>query len=438
MNGDVLFFDFAFEEYLPVIEKAAERGVRPIMNQPPMREALASRGTPSASFLEFTKDGDAEYAARSGKALGERFAAGIRKPGAANAFDSLQGNLLVSGGRDLVESILSMAQNQLLIARIMRRLIETTDLRGIVMRSCMSAGQRVIEATARQHGIPMIELAHGNLLWASDPAVRNTPWHSTVFGSRQKEIFLGSGSDPELVHVTGAPQWDVLYGNELRQSKEEARAELGIPQDQSLIIYASIFASGATLAFTEISLGLMEANEIFAEAVSLLVPAPLVAVRPHPGESMQKPGRRPTAAELSDYRRWFLDRGVNLLHVDYSRGTLVREKALLIRAADVVVTSQSSLVSEVLILDRPCVILDARTTPIEPFYQPSDGVLSARNPGELSEILDRILTDPGYSDSLREQARTALPELNHLNDGQASDRVADLIVEIGQTTRRTL
>ncbi len=430
MNGDILFFDFAFEEYLKVVEEAARLGARPIMNQPPMRELLEERGVLAAGFHEFAREEDAEYAAQASKALGKRFAAGISTPGAASAFETAQANLLSSGGSDLVKHILSMAENQLLIARVMRRLIDTSDLRAVVMRSCLSSGQRVIQALSDQAGIPVIELAHGNLLKASDPSMRTTPWHSAVYGSRQREIFIESGADPQRVHVTGAPQWDVLYEDAVRQSKKEARDSLGIPHNLPLVLYASVFASGSVMAFTEIGIGLMKANEIFAEAVSSLMPAPLVAVRPHPGESSQRPGREPTVAELSDYRKWFAEQGVNLLHVDYSRGTIVREKATLIRAADVVVTSQSSLVTEILILDRPCVILDARARPIEPFYEESDGVRSVRGATELAGLLDRILTDPDYANSLRAAARESLPALNHENDGCASARVAELVVQI--------
>jgi hypothetical protein len=432
MNADVLFFDFSYEEYLPIIHKAAERGIRPIMNQPPMRQILVEQGGQARAFFEFAEAGDVSAASEQSKGMGRRFATAITSPTAATAFDSEAGNLLLAGGRSMVEKILAMAENQVLIVRIMERLIASTDLRAVVMRSCLSSGQRVLQAVAARHGIPVIELSHGNPAWGADLAPPAYDWHFAVFGERERLAVIALGSDPTLVHATGAAQWDILYTPEARLSKKQARQELGLPLDRPFILYAGGFASGGTLFFADKALMLLDCNEMFAEAVGQLAQKPLVAVRPHPGESRQKPGRPPNTAELADYRKWFADKGVELIHVDYSQASLVRDKASLIRAADVVVVpdASSTLITEVMILDRPVVMVDAGPTPFHKFYTPADGVSWVHDADELRAELSRILESDTYCEELRRLRELALPDLNLNHDGASADRVVDLIEQV--------
>ena len=435
MNGEVLFFDFAFREFLPIIHEAVRRGMRPIMNQPPMRQILLQEGIAARAYLEFMDSGDSEYASRQARALAERFSASVTAEGAAGAFDVEDGNLLVSGGGTLVRQILSTVENQLLVARITRRLIEMTDLKAVVMRSCMSAGQRVIQEIAMARGIPVIELSHGNPPRSSELAGPLNTWHMAVLGSREKEILVGRGADPDRIHLTGGPQFDPLYEDAVRVSKAEARARLDLPMDRPFVVFAGSFNSGRTLHFADDGLNLLWSNDLFVEALSRMDPVPLVAVRPHPGEARQQPARMPTQAELQDYQRWFAERGIRLMHVDYDSASLVKEKALLLRAADAVVVqaTSSTLITETLILDRPVFKFDYPSGATPSFYEDEDGVITVPDANQLSEQLDRILHDPAFLKSRLEEARQALPSLNHGNDGKAALRVVDLVESLGSS-----
>lgn len=432
MRRELLFFDFAFEEYLDIIADAATRGFRPIMNQPPMRAVLEERGVHTRPFAEFATQKDAEYAKERTRSLGRQLTSTLTSREAAGAFDSPSGNLLVAGGSDLVRKMLDMAQNQILIARIMERLIQSTDLGAVVMRSCLSSGQRTLQTVAASHGIPVLELSHGNPAWGADLAPPEYHWHFGVFGTREREALLDMGSQPELVHATGAAHWDHLYRNEFRPSKEQARASLGLPQDRPFIVLAGGLASGGTPFFARKAVQLMDASSIFLEGVSRLMPPPLVAVRPHPGESRQKPGRPPTPAEMADYRRWFADSGVELIHIDYSQRSLVNEKAVVFRAADVIVVpdASSTVVTEAMILERPVILIEPGETPFMRFYTEQDGIPTARTGNELGMLLDKILLDEPYRQGLLKQIEAALPELNQGHDGQSTARVVDLIEQI--------
>lgn len=428
MKGEVLFFDFAFEDFLPVIEEAAARGLRPLMNQPPMRQRLSERGVHAQGFETFAVQEDSDYARRGARALRERFARGLSAPGAAQAFATDGSNLLLSGSRDLVEQILALAENQLLISRVMHRLVASTDLKAVVMRSCMSAGQRVVQEVAMKHGVPVLELSHGNPSRDLEFSGPVGSWHKAVFGSRERDVLAARGTDSTLLHLTGAAQWDGLYQPGCRPSKEEARQNLGIPLDRPFILLTGSFSSGRTLYFADTSLFLMEAMETFVGAVAQLPGAPLVAIRPHPGEWRQGAMRSPNQAELTEYRQWFTERGVNLIHVDYDTSSLIREKTALIRAADVVVvqSTSSTIATEALILDRPVVVF-SNPPLVESFYTEADGVGTAESIPQLADLLDRLLGDPAHQEAVRAAAREALPHLNHGNDGRAGIRIVDLI-----------
>ena len=432
MKGDVLFFDFGFDEYLGVIEAAASRGISPIMNQAHMRARLATRGVTAKGFLDFADTRDQEEAREQAREVMRNFSGAIAQRDPAMAFDAEPGNLLLAGGTELVRSVLQIAENQILVANIMRRVIEQSDLRAVVMRSCLSAGQRMIQQVAERAGIPVVEISHGNPPWDSDLVPPPIDWHFAAFGSRESAVAKERASDASNVHITGAPHWDSLYSPLTRPDRDAAKDALGLPKDVPFLLYAGSYSPGSTLFFAAEARRVMRANEILAEAVGRLRPKPLLGVRPHPGESRQKPGRRPSKDELTAFREWFQTHGANLIHVDYSEHSIVREKAVLIRAADVVIIPEpsSTMITEVLLLDRPCVVIADEASPFRSFYSPSDGIAYAASSEELESVLDRILGDPAFVKSMGEAAAVALPQLNHGHDGQASVRLVDLVVDL--------
>lgn len=432
MKGDVLFFDFGFDEYLAVIEAAASRGISPIMNQAHMRARLAADGVKAKGFLDFADAKDQDQAREQARDVVRRFSGAIAEREPAAAFDAAPGNLLLSGGTDLVRSVLKIAENQILVANVMRRVIERSDLRAVVMRSCLSAGQRMIQQVAERAGIPVVEISHGNPPWDSDLVPPPIDWHFAAFGSREAAVAKDRASDPKSVHITGAPHWDSLYSPLTRPDRDAAKDALGLPRDVPFLLYAGSYSPGSTLFFASEARRVMRANEILAKAVGQLRPRTLLGVRPHPGESRQKPGRRPTKDELTAFREWFGSHGANLIHVDYSETSIVREKAVLIRAADAVIIPEpsSTMITEVLLLDRPCVVIADEESPFRSFYSDSDGIAYAASSEELQSVLGQILTDSSYVKTLSEAASAALPELNHGHDGQASIRLVDLVVEL--------
>ncbi|NNE71349.1 MAG: hypothetical protein HKN29_13425 [Rhodothermales bacterium] len=432
MKGEVLFFDFGFEEYLPLIEGAASRGVRPIMNQAGMRSRLAASGVEARGFLEFATAADQAAARDQARDVIGRFSSTIKSLEAVQAFDAAPGNLLISGGADLARSLLTIVENQILVANIMSHVIDQTDLRAVVMRSCLSSGQRMIQQVADRAGIPVIEISHGNPPWDSDLVPPPIDWHFAAFGAREREVARERAGDPDHIHLTGAPHWDGLYSPINRPDRDAAKDALGLPRDIPFLLYAGSYSPGSTLFFASEAQRVMRANEMVASAVGKLIPQPLLGVRPHPGESRQKPGRRPTQDELTAYRDWFTAHGANLIHVDYSETSIVREKAVLIRAADAVIIPEASstMITEVLLLGRPCVVIADEESPFRSFYSPDDGVAYASNAHELGTVLDRIITDPAYVTELHDAAEAALPELNHGHDGQATTRLVNLVIDL--------
>ncbi|MBO6575535.1 MAG: glycosyltransferase [Rhodothermales bacterium] len=431
MKPEVLFFDFAYEEYLGIVEQAVHRGYGAIMNQPPMREALQARGVQSRAFSDFATKDDLLSASRYKEQVAHALAARIGEPGVADGFDSTRGNLLVSGGRDLVHRVLNMAENQAGLVRMMQRLLDNTQLGAVVMRSCLSAGQRTIATVAMKHGIPVIELSHGNPDHpdVSPPPV---PWHYAALGARGAEFMRMRGLPDSRLHVTGGPHWDDLYLPAQRPSRAEARASLGLPAGQPLVLVTGSYATGQILTFAGHAQSLIRNNAMIARALGSACKDALLAMRPHPGESRQDPGRPPTSRELSSFQKWLAGFGIELAHLDYSYTTLAREKATLFRAADLVIVPDrvSTITTEAMILGVPVILLDNPGIAFTPFYGEADGVCLARNEQDLELAIRSILRDSDFRTSLETRAAQALPDLNHGDDGAASTRVVDLIEQL--------
>ena len=137
-------------------------------------------------------------------------------------------------------------------------------------------------------------------------------------------------------------------------------------------------------------------QEIVRVVSSFSRPLQLV-VRPHPNEMLRNPLPFEEQARLdAAYQEWLTRQGVTSARL--MRG----DKIAAIRAADVVlITGQSSLIAEAMILQRPVVTLEHDLNAL-PTFTAEDGIIALRDWSQLRSTLESLLSDA--------QARAAIVE----------------------------
>ena len=106
------------------------------------------------------------------------------------------------------------------------------------------------------------------------------------------------------------------------------------------------------------------------------------------------------------------------------------DKIEAISAADVVIVpGQSSMIPEAMILQKP-VVKVTLAKDHETLYTEADGIIIVEETARLGEALAELINDPAAREAVVQRQNAALPELNFGNDGRATERLADLILDL--------
>jgi CDP-glycerol glycerophosphotransferase (TagB/SpsB family) len=115
------------------------------------------------------------------------------------------------------------------------------------------------------------------------------------------------------------------------------------------------------------------------------------------------------------------------------------DKVPAIRAADlVVVGDMSSIIPEIMMLERPMVALPWRleaVTGIPYPYTPEDGLVVVEDLGQLPEVVQTLLDDPQRRQEMVHRQNEALPDLNCGYDGLALTRLTREVLNLAWKSR---
>ena len=235
------------------------------------------------------------------------------------------------------------------------------------------------------------------------------------------------------VYVVGAPQFDVFYSDEFRQSREEFCEAAGLRPDAPIIVYTL----GSPNSIREYHGALDLAARISRGELGDVQ----LVVRPHPAfdtahEAELLHGLRPrvvvqrTGSQTADYRSQARDQIVEWVNT--------------FRHADVVVQLASTVAVDAAICDRPVVNLDYDPEPSQPnqglvkdanhvwtHFKPiaeSGGVWNVNDAGELVAAIKGYLAQP---DLHRKERKWIAQYVCGEVDGQAGRRLARAVIQFG-------
>jgi hypothetical protein len=226
------------------------------------------------------------------------------------------------------------------------------------------------------------------------------PDRTLLFDDYAREYLSASGRFPtESLRVTGSARLDDLARRfaELRGGRDAIRRELGIAAGQPLAILAA--------KFIEIEREL----PALAAAVAAL-PAVRLIVKPHPAETpdLYRPALQ-SAANAS----------IAPADADLSR---------LLAAADAVVTMNSTVAIDALVLGLPALVIGLPNN-LQPFVD-AGAMVGARTGEPLDAPLQSLVYDPAARDAQARAAARFTAQYGMRADGGAADRAADEVLSL--------
>lgn len=426
MQGSIVFFDVFGPHYLSVVAALARDGFLPILNGGPLITAASAAGIPHCTWNAFRPAELGPHVQREVERIMQGVAGALELSDVRRAFSASRGDFLPVTGPAFFAQLEAMLAGQVAALDVFDAVVRQHDVRLLVLGCDNSHIQRVLVEDARRRGIRSLQLAHG--IYAPIRARVAGEMHAiyadyvAAFGERARRVLVALGNATERIMLTGAPSWDGLYAPAAQVSQGEARRRLGLDPDRAAVLFCASYVDGSSGFFPAT---LRELAAIYRGVVSacrqLEGPVQLL-VRPHPHEF----GRANVSDDerehlLKRHRGWLADCGIRDVHV------LCEHKIECIRAADVVVVEgASTIIPEVMILDRPVVMVPlAQQAP--PVYTGDDGIIVVHGAEELPGVLANLLDAPERRAQVVRAQRAVLPELNYGDDGRAAERVAEAV-----------
>lgn len=288
---------------------------------------------------------------------------------------------------------------------------------------------RALVLEARRRGVPTAGIQHGfiyhhwlNYLHEPDEIapISSPPAHphadlgapipdrTLLFDSYAAQHLKDAGHFPETaLAVTGSAKLDDLAAAVARHREHGVgtiRRELGVADDERLLVLAAKFSEiGRVLP------------DLFA-AVNVLAGVRLV-VKTHPAETPA-----PYLALASGHAR---------IAIAPAEADLAR----LLAAADAIVTMNSTVAIDGLVLGVPALVIGAPSN-LAPFVHM--GVMLAADAPGLAETLERLLYDRAAYDALVERAAQFAARHDMRADGRAAERAADEVLALADERRSRL
>jgi len=248
-------------------------------------------------------------------------------------------------------------------------------------------------------GRPLGRMGHGESL------------KMAVAGDSCKNTLVSQGVDASRIVVTGQPRFDELFQKNLN---EEMYLNLGIDKDKKTILLTHAH-------FVEAGMWTQEEEDMFLSSIiraSSKVPNSQLIIKLHPWQ------------DINRYHR-FLDKeskDIILCGED-------TDIYALINLCDVLLTVLSTTALEALIVNKPVIIIDLFGGLGSPYVQ-SGAAISVSKKEDIAPAIKRAIYNEEFGKKLAQARGKFVYDHAYIQDGQASKRVADLIIRMAKEAKK--
>lgn len=229
-----------------------------------------------------------------------------------------------------------------------------------------------------------------------------------VISAFAKKAYIQMGVPPEKIFITGQPRFDLIQNRKF--NKDQLKAELKIPENKHLAVLATQPLVG--FIWTE------KDNEKFIEMVCNAVkkiPETVLVIKIHPVES------------INIYK-------IILKNLKEDSVIICQDIELyeLLNACDLLMTVHSTVALEAMIFDKPVITINLSGKPdIFPYAQ-SGAAIGVYIEEDLVPAIKNTLFNEEMKKKIAQERKKFVYEHAYLQDGKASKRVADLIIQLIQ------
>lgn len=231
-----------------------------------------------------------------------------------------------------------------------------------------------------------------------------------LFGEAVKRIFISEGIAPERIVVTGNPKFDEVYYSKDSACKKKVCERWNIPTDKTIILLLTQY-------LVEVGRWTTEQRRKFVLAVAnaaAVLPNTQLIIKLHPPHESE-----------GDYQE--IVKGSPHAPIICKYASLPE----LLNACSLAVTVSSTAALEAMATGKPVVIVNLFNDSEVSFYKDS-GALFVEREENILPAMQKALYDPQTREEMAKSMKDFVYQQAYLQDGQASKRVADLIIQLAQ------
>lgn len=298
-------------------------------------------------------------------------------------------------------------------SELVRRLHEKYPLDALVTWTDATPSERAAIFTCKHLGIPTFELRHGSWAHYLQGHFECESMVDTVLSPGDEDrLFLEFYGNKNDIVVTGKPQYDWTTMQDMQVIRQQAREKYNIPSDRPVIMYCTTWRHQFDYwEYTD-----PDPNNLRlvlqAHASLKQVCNPFLIVKLHP----QMAGLMQQYRNFCEYHQ----------ATDYA--ITDADASIILPAADVVVSHQSSVISECVIYGIRSIVIEFRPYNDHGFFK-GRGFVPCSQPSQLEVEIGRLLLDRAYKAKLDAEMTANKFFWAGPNDGMASERCCDVIEE---------
>lgn len=233
-----------------------------------------------------------------------------------------------------------------------------------------------------------------------------------VINPYTKKMFIDDGVDPAKIIVTGFTKFDALFDVPLSNKKSFCR-KMGLDPNKPIV-------SLMTNCRVEHKLWKKRQRKEFIKSILEQIAETNIQliIKVHPNE------------DPTDY----LDEAKNFDVVSIVSKTADIYEVM--RASDIIIPDPSTTWLEAALLKKPLIFVDLFNELPESFPPVALGWPHIRNAKDIIPIMTKLMEDEDFCRSIIKKSEEYLFDYLYIQDGQASKRVADLIIQMIEESKR--
>ncbi len=309
-----------------------------------------------------------------------------------------------------IQSLMTQIPSEVMLIDAFDNLISQRNIKLVIVWTDVANWTKTITRAAQKHTIPVLQIYHGYGYYYDVGNTESVVYADKVVAGGKKRIeWAGLYGQEKKIVVTGNPYLDVYKKMKKKVNKKETCKQFGLDPKKPIVTFGSTWTNDRQIWKRDAE-WLDLVYRTFLKAFKKLRsnnPDIQLLIKLHYVQKGQGDKYKEIASQEGIDDAVVIDENL--------------EEALYI--CDALVTFESSIIIDALMLEKPVLVLDFNETLTRRSFLKEYPFVFAADEKELEKGLEKVVLNKEYRKTIKAQKKKIDEGFNYLNDGKAIDRI---------------